>query len=232
MAERAHKNTLAFVWGALKGVLGMALTYYTVELDGDIANFTVKHANDLIQYGLAGLVGGGGIASWYQNKPNSNQNMVAGATLVPSTVQYQPVHGTAVVPPVSAPTESGSIVHDLERFHNYEDFTCPCNFESCDKAVRMPDELYRVLIDVSDHFGGASIYVSSGQRCKEHNSTLPNASDKSQHILERACDFVLLGINPAAVHEYLLNKYPDRYGIGEYRKFTHIDIKPGRRRRW
>ncbi|MBR3569238.1 MAG: hypothetical protein IKN96_00345 [Oscillibacter sp.] len=38
------------------------------------------------------------------------------------------------------------------------------------------------------------------------------------------------GVPPEKVYAYLTGKYPNKYGIGKYQTFTHIDVRPSKAR--
>jgi uncharacterized protein YcbK (DUF882 family) len=50
------------------------------------------------------------------------------------------------------------------------------------------------------------------------------------HTKGMAADIVVQGLSPAKVAQYLLSKYPGKYGIGVSETFVHIDVrdKPAR----
>lgn len=88
MQDRAATNLKAFSWGSVKGLLGMAATYYVVELDSDIQNITWAHVNSLLQFCGAGLVGGGGIATYHRDRPNAQQEIIQPAENIPVPRQF------------------------------------------------------------------------------------------------------------------------------------------------
>lgn len=92
-------------------------------------------------------------------------------------------------------------------------------------------ELLEVLEDVRSQFGVT--VVNSGVRCNTHNANVGGASN-SRHLSKYAdaADIVCPDASPKKVREYLLAKYPDKYGIGRYETFTHIDVRPGGPARW
>ena len=106
-----------------------------------------------------------------------------------------------------------------EHFSDYE-FKCKCG--NCE-LVEPPKELIEVLEDVRGHFG-KPITIMSGYRCEVHNKNVGGAR-YSKHKLGIAADIKVLGASPNDVQEYLLNKYTDKYGIGRYAYFTHIDVR-------
>lgn len=116
---------------------------------------------------------------------------------------------------------------------------CNCNFDTADF------ELVLVLQDVVDHFealeGKAlTITITSGCRCVEHNEEVQKIanknykpySSKSEHMEGRAADFIINGVSALRVHDYLVNKYKGRFGIGKYPDRTHIDTRSGPPARW
>lgn len=89
-------------------------------------------------------------------------------------------------------------------------------------------ELIEVIQDVRDHFG-EPVVISSGLRCQKHNKRVGGAQ-KSQHMLGTAADLRIAKVSPAQVYEYLDKKYPDKYGVGRYNTFTHIDVRQNKAR--
>lgn len=102
---------------------------------------------------------------------------------------------------------------------------CGCGFDTVDP------ELIEVVQDVRDHFN-KPITINCGCRCPAHNANTKGAAKNSQHQYGRAADIVVQGVSPIFVRAYLLHKYPDKYGIGKYRSFTHIDTRPNGPARW
>lgn len=84
-------------------------------------------------------------------------------------------------------------------------------------------ELVDVIQDVRDHFN-KPVVINSGLRCERHNKRVGGAP-KSQHLLGTASDIRIAGVTPKEVYDYLDKKYPDKYGIGLYKTFTHIDVR-------
>lgn len=94
---------------------------------------------------------------------------------------------------------------------------CDCSFDTIDV------ETLAVIEDVRTHFG-VVVHINSGARCLKYNRHV-GSPDGSQHLKGRAVDITVSGVSPAKVHTYLINKYPDKYGIGSYPTFTHIDTR-------
>lgn len=100
---------------------------------------------------------------------------------------------------------------------------CGCGFDTVDA------ELIAVLDAVREHFA-APVVVSSGCRCEEYNIKIGGVKE-SQHKLGRAADITVHGVSPGMVNAYLVGRFPDKYGIGYYQNFTHVDMRT-QKARW
>lgn len=111
------------------------------------------------------------------------------------------------------------------NFSRYE-FACKdkCGFDTVDI------ELLMVLQDLRDHFK-TGVFLSSGCRCLKYNTAIRGAS-KSKHMHGMAADVQITNIRPKQVADYLEDKYPEYYGIGRYKSFTHIDVRSKKPARW
>ena len=96
--------------------------------------------------------------------------------------------------------------------------SCGCGFDTVDY------ELMMVLNDVREWFD-APVTVTSGCRCPSHNKTIGGA-ENSIHMTGKAADIVVKGIEPRIVADYLEDKYENKYGIGRYSGWVHIDVRP------
>jgi uncharacterized protein YcbK (DUF882 family) len=112
----------------------------------------------------------------------------------------------------------------LNQYFQRSEFACNCGcgFDTVDA------ELLVVITDVREHFNAP--VTLNGNRCPKHNKDEGGAKN-SQHLYARAADIKVKGVHPNKVQEYLLAKYPDKYGIGRYNTFTHIDTR-GSKSRW
>ncbi|MCU7917080.1 MAG: DUF882 domain-containing protein [Candidatus Thiodiazotropha sp. (ex Epidulcina cf. delphinae)] len=108
-------------------------------------------------------------------------------------------------------------------FSRYE-FRCRCG---CGKNT-VDTELHDVLVDARDYFQ-RPITINSAHRCTSHNKKV-GGSKNSQHLDGKAADIEVSGISPYDVYDYLNNKHPNKYGIGQYSTFTHIDVRQERAR--
>lgn len=114
---------------------------------------------------------------------------------------------------------------------------CGCGYDTIDV------ETVEVVQAVCDGFARQRgldrvvLNISSGARCPLYNRKPvslggPGSNDRSQHIKGRAVDFTIDGIKPADVYAALVAAFPDRYGIGSYEDFTHLDTRGGPAARW
>jgi len=74
---------------------------------------------------------------------------------------------------------------------------------------------------------GRPITINSGYRSVAYNNKTPGASENSQHVLGKAADIVVYGMEPKAVQEALRGWSG---GLGSYDTFTHVDIRPHKAR--
>ena len=106
-----------------------------------------------------------------------------------------------------------------------------CGFDSMDY------ETIRVVQDCCDHFAEklgfnrVVLRINSAARCYEYNRKI-GSSDASQHPKGRAIDFTIDDIPPSDVYAFLAVKYPNSYGFGNYKTFTHADTRSGPAARW
>ncbi len=87
-----------------------------------------------------------------------------------------------------------------------------------------PDRLLRLLVDVSNTFGGRPMQIVSGYR------TTSFFRD-SRHKTSQAVDFTVVGVPNSVARDYLLTL--DSVGVGYYPNstFLHLDVRP-RSTRW
>lgn len=113
---------------------------------------------------------------------------------------------------------------DLSNHFNRSEFecNCGCGFDTADY------ELVLVLEDLRAHFG-KPVRSNSACRCLDYNKAVGGV-DNSYHTKSMASDTTVDGVEPDRVYEYLNNKYFNKYGIGRYNTFTHIDVRPNKAR--
>ncbi|WP_265524164.1 D-Ala-D-Ala carboxypeptidase family metallohydrolase [Providencia rustigianii] len=113
----------------------------------------------------------------------------------------------------------------LSEHFDSNEFACK---DGCG-AKQVESKLIEILEGVRAHFGKPVVIVS-GRRCAKHNSKVDGAP-KSQHLLGTAVDIKVKDVAPKMVADYLESQFPDSYGIGRYKTFTHIDVR-GYKARW
>lgn len=112
----------------------------------------------------------------------------------------------------------------LNKYFKRSEFACRCG---CGTST-VDAELLEVITDVREHFG-KPVIINSGHRCAAHNAKVGGAKN-SVHLTGKAADIRIKGVTPVAVYDYLINKYQDKYGMGLYVSFTHIDVRDGKAR--
>lgn len=105
-----------------------------------------------------------------------------------------------------------------------EEFRCKCPCH----GIRIDRQLVTLNEEIRMHYR-KPVHIISAFRCKEHNEDVGGAPN-SQHLLGKATDIMVTGVTPDDVADYVEEKYPNRYGIGRYDTFTHIDVRDTRAR--
>lgn len=117
---------------------------------------------------------------------------------------------------------------DLSTHFSRREFCCRCG---CGFGTRDGDVDMRLVIELEKlraHFG-RPITIVSGCRCRNHNRHVGGAL-ASQHCHGTAVDLRVEGVAPRAVADYLVQQYPNKYGIGRYLTWTHFDVRAGKAR--
>jgi len=85
---------------------------------------------------------------------------------------------------------------------------------------RLDQRLIRLLVQVSDAFGGRPIRIVSGFRTSSYY-------EDSRHRLSRAVDFSIPGVSNATLRDYL-RRFAN-VGVGYYpnSSFVHLDVREG-----
>ena len=95
--------------------------------------------------------------------------------------------------------------------------SCGCGFDAVDV------ELLAVLENLREESLQA-VTINSACRCAEHDKAIGGVKN-SQHVRGKAADIVVKNQSPEFVGKWLDEKYPDKYGIGIYDTFVHIDVR-------
>ena len=105
-------------------------------------------------------------------------------------------------------------------------------------TILIDEGLVVLLQCIREHFG-KPVHITSGYRTAAHNAAV-GGSKSSQHLLGRAADFYVEGVDVAAVAAYAETLLPSRGGIGRYPKdaahpkrrtgWVHIDTRADKSR--
>jgi len=108
------------------------------------------------------------------------------------------------------------------------EFNCKCGCEMPNDVLVNITKLANQLQFVRDNLA-RPITINSAYRCVKHNKSI-GGSKNSQHILGKAADIVISGLDPILeTYDYLddLMRTGEilQGGLGMYKTFTHIDIR-------
>lgn len=109
------------------------------------------------------------------------------------------------------------------KYFKRSEFACKCGKYCNGFPVEPNEKLVETLETIREHFG-VPVTVSSGIRCKTHNTNVGGVS-KSQHMEGTAADIVVKGVPVSEVVKYAETLMPKTGGIGTYKTFTHIDVR-------
>lgn len=96
-----------------------------------------------------------------------------------------------------------------------------CHGDGCCTETKVDGQLVARLQQIRDHFG-APVTISSGYRCKAHNTAIGGAK-ASRHMEGMAADIKVKGVEPAEVAKYA--ESIGILGIGLYDTFVHVDTR-------
>lgn len=109
------------------------------------------------------------------------------------------------------------------KYFKRSEFACKCCKYCNGFPVEPNEKLVETLETIREHFG-VPVTVSSGIRCKTHNTNVGGVSE-SQHMEGTAADIVVKGVPVSEVVKYAETLMPKTGGIGTYKTFTHIDVR-------
>jgi uncharacterized protein YcbK (DUF882 family) len=113
---------------------------------------------------------------------------------------------------------------DLSKHFNRSEFACKCG---CGKNTVDAE-----LVEVLEHLRSVvaePITITSGNRCPTHNKKV-GGSPASRHQFSIAADFKVKGWKPEEVYALLDEWYDDKYGLGLYSGWVHLDVRPEKAR--
>ena len=100
---------------------------------------------------------------------------------------------------------------------------CGCGYDTVDF------ELVTVVQEGCEYFD-TTVTINSGARCVKHNTNI-GGHPRSKHTIGKAADVVYKNVKPNLVAAYFERVYTNKYGIGTYKNFTHIDVQ-SKCKRW
>jgi len=110
----------------------------------------------------------------------------------------------------------------LSKNFTASEMHCKCKNDTC-VVTPISIELVDILQDLRNTLG-ASVQITSGYRCPEHNKSVKGAKN-SQHVHGTAADIKIAGKTPKEVYDYLDKKYPSSLGLGLYKTWVHVDTR-------
>ena len=111
---------------------------------------------------------------------------------------------------------------DISQNFYRSEFRCTCGQCDCDTV---DSALIEALEVIRANFN-APVFVTSGHRCFDHNAGV-GGGRHSQHLYGKAADIIVKDTHPDDVADYCEAVWPDRYGIGRYDSWTHLDVRSG-----
>lgn len=119
---------------------------------------------------------------------------------------------------------SGDFWDDIKYFERAE-FKCKCGGKHCNGYPVEPNEELVIILEKIRKYFGKPVVVNSGIRCVTHNANVGGAN-ASHHMKGTAADIVVKDVAPERVAKYAETILPKTGGIGRYKTFTHIDVRP------
>ena len=115
------------------------------------------------------------------------------------------------------------------------EFECKCGCIMPDDVLYNIVKLVNQLQTIRDIIK-TPIQINSAYRCEAHNKSV-GGSVNSQHLLGKAADIVIKGLDPILdTYDYLddlmLSGEILQGGLGMYQSFTHYDIRGKTKSRW
>lgn len=82
-----------------------------------------------------------------------------------------------------------------------------------------------VLLEEVRKVFNAPVIVNSGYRTVDYNAKCKDASPHSQHVLGKAADIYIKGVDPKKIYDFLDSRYSNTLGLGVYNTFVHVDTR-------
>ena len=112
----------------------------------------------------------------------------------------------------------------ISEHFSREEFACKCGcgFATVDVDLLELLELIRVRFN-------KPVTINSACRCEIHNTAV-GGSYGSKHKQGIAADIVVKDTDSYEVYKFVDSHAPDKYGIGLYTEFTHVDVRQNKAR--
>jgi uncharacterized protein YcbK (DUF882 family) len=120
----------------------------------------------------------------------------------------------------TAEADNGDSIGGIKHFKRHE-FACKCGRYCNGYPTEMKKGVLAVLDRTREHFDSPAV-VSSGLRCKQHNSNVGGVSN-SRHLSGKAVDFCVKGKTSAQVLAYVQNQPETRYAYAIDNSYVHVD---------
>ena len=121
----------------------------------------------------------------------------------------------------------------MTKNFSLREFDCSCGCVMPEDVkhniVKLSSQL-QIIRDIVD----SPIKVNSGFRCEKYNRHIGGVK-RSQHLLGKASDIVVAGLDPYTETHPLFDELMDcgellQGGLGRYKNFTHYDFRKTRKR--
>ena len=113
----------------------------------------------------------------------------------------------------------------ISEHFSREEFACKCGcgFAAVDIELLSILELIRNELD-------KPVIITSACRCEKHNHAV-GGRDGSYHKKGLAVDFQVKGMSATSVYTLVDGMLGDKFGIGSYDNFVHLDVR-SKKARW
>lgn len=140
-------------------------------------------------------------------------------------------HAVAYGMPVKKKEETkNETFWDGIKYFKRSEFKCKCGKYCNGFPVEPSEKLVKLLDQIREHFN-APVTITSGVRCKTHNSSSAvGGATNSQHLKGTAADIKVRGVKPEEVAAYAETLLTGTGGIGRYSSFTHVDVRSNKSR--
>ena len=119
---------------------------------------------------------------------------------------------------------------DISKHFDRKEFACRCGCGTDTVDIELVEVLESIRAWARIQNPTALVFINCGVRCLSHNKPVGGVR-RSYHLLAKAADIRVGGLSPKEVAGFLDERFPDKYGVGLYSTFTHIDVR-SEKARW